>query len=302
MVETKINIGHTPLVRLKRIEELYHLPFELYGKDESKNPTGSIKDRAAYYMIKNALDNGSINENSIIVEATSGNMGISIAYICSLYHLRCVLFMPISASKERREMMSQYGAELVLVDGGMSQCVDASLKFQQEHPEAYILDQFNNPFNPKAHEETTSQEIIESLGCTPDYFLAGFGTAGTLIGNARAFKRSGTCTIIGVEPLNSPLVTKGEAHPHLIQGIGANFIPGIFDRSFVDEVITVSGEDAYKGTKLLYKEENLFMGISSGAALMSLLNYKDNIKENSKVVIILPDSGNRYRSIDGLYE
>ena len=303
MGKTVKDIGNTPLLRLKRIEEKYHLPFALYAKYEASNPTGSIKDRPAYSIIQNALKNNQLNENSVIVEATSGNMGISFAFIAHELNIKCRIYMPQSASIERRRKMQEYGAEIVLVEGGMSKAVEEALEYVKNNEHAYYTDQFANPYNPLAHYENTSREIIESLGSTPDYFFAGVGTGGTLIGNARRFKENNKdVKIYGIEPYESPLLSKGEAHPHLIQGIGANFVPKIYDASLVTEILTVSNMEAYEGARILKREEELFCGITSGANLFGVIKYKDKIKENSKVVIILPDSGDRYLSVEGLYE
>lgn len=303
MNKIDIKVGNTPLIELKNIEEYYHLPFRLFAKDESHNPTGSIKDRAALSIIQSALDSGEIKEGDTIVEATSGNMGISLAYIAKLYHLSCRIYMPSSASKERKEMMENYGAEVIIVNGAMKDCVEEAINYSKDNPHAYYTDQFVNRNNPLAHILTTSKEIISSLNKTPDYFFAGVGTGGTLIGTSKGLKEKDNHTkIIGIEPASSPLLTEGRSGAHKIQGIGANFVPSIYQKEYVDEVITVSNEEAYLGAKLLKEKENLFNGISSGAALMGAIKYRDKIKENSDVVIILPDSGNRYLSVEGLYE
>lgn len=298
-----VNVGHTPLIRLKNIENKYHLPFELYAKLEANNPTGSIKDRPALSIIENALKNKEINSSSTIVEATSGNMGISFAYLAREFNMKCVIFMPETASIERRIKMEEYGASIILVKGGMSKAVEEALSYVKEHDNCYYTDQFVNPYNMLAHYEHTSEEIIKDLGRVPDYFVAGMGTSGTVMGNSKKFKEiDPNIKVIGIEPEESPLITKGEAHPHLIQGIGANFIPKLFNPSLVDEVITVSNSEAYEGTRELKKEEGLFVGITSGCALKGAIKLKDKIKENSKVVIILPDSGDRYLSVENLYE
>jgi len=303
MKKSITDIGHTPLIELKNIEKKYHLSFHLYAKLEMNNATGSIKDRPALSIIKHGLEEGKINQDSIIVEATSGNMGISFAFIAREYHLKCKIFMPKSASKERRDIMSSYGAELELVDGGMAQAVEEAIKYCNNEPHAFYCDQFKNKNNPLAHYETTSLEIIKELGETPDYFFAGIGTSGTLMGNAKRFlENNKDVNIIGIEPEESPLITKGEAHPHLIQGIGANFVPDIYNKNLVKKVLTVSSKDAYEGARILKREENIFAGITSGCNLMGVINNKEFIRENSNVVIILPDSGDRYLSVENLYE
>ena len=303
MAKKIADIGHTPLIRLENIEKRFNLSFKLFAKYEADNPTGSIKDRPAYFIIKEALENKEINESTTIVEATSGNMGISFAFIAQELKMKCMIFMPKSASKERRIKMEEYGASIVLVDGGMSQAVEEAVKYCETHPNTYYTKQFSNPHNIKAHYETTSLEIISSLSNTPDYFFSGIGTSGTIMGNAKRFKENNpSMVVVGIEPEESPLLTKGEAHPHLIQGIGANFIPDLFDKKYIDKIITVSSLEAYEGTRILKNEEGLFTGITSGCNLMGVIKNKDFIKENSNVVIILPDSGDRYLSVENLYE
>ena len=295
------NIGKTPLIRLTQIEEVFNLPFELYGKVELHNPSGSIKDRAAKAIILGALARGEISEGAEIVEATSGNMGISLAMIASLMHLGCKIYMPLSASMEREQMMKQYGAEVIRVQGGMKECSEKAQNYCKSHANSYFCDQFNNIDCVLAHYQT-GQEIIDCLGQSPDYFIAGIGTGGTISGCATILKNSGNVQIIGVEPESSPLLTKGIAAPHKIQGIGANFIPSILKRELIDKVIDVSDEQAYYYTRTLKDVAGLFVGITSGAALTALMQMKEEIKAGSKVVLILPDDGNRYLSVEGLYD
>lgn len=296
-------IGKTPLIRLKNLEKELNLNFELYAKLERSNPSGSIKDRAAWFIVKDGIKKNLINEQTVLLEATSGNTGISIAMIAASLNLKCKIFMPSSASKERRLMMEAYGAEVVLVDsGGMAKCVELVEEFAKTNINSFIVHQFENESNIKAHFEGTSLEIINDLGQNPDYFLAGFGTAGTLIGNAKRFKQNGKTIVIGVEPLSSPLVTSGKAASHKIQGIGANFVPSLYDEKLVDKVVDVSDEDAYKFTKMVARKEGMLVGISSGAALAGLNLIKNEIKPGSKVVLIFPDNGERYLSVEGLYD
>lgn len=295
------NIGNTPLIRLTQIEDVFNLPFELYGKVELYNPSGSIKDRAAKAIILGALARGEIQDGAEIVEATSGNMGISLAMIASSMHLGCKIYMPVSASMEREQMMKQYGAEVIRVDGGMKECSEKAQNYCKTHVNSYFCDQFNNLDCVLAHYQT-GQEIMDCLGQTPDYFIAGIGTGGTISGCATILKKRGSVKIIGVEPEASPLLTKGIASPHKIQGIGANFVPSILKRELIDEVIDVSDEQAYYYTRTLKHVAGLFVGITSGAALAALLQMKEEIKAGSKVVLILPDDGNRYLSVEGLYD
>lgn len=300
--DVRKNIGNTPLIRLKNIEREFHLDFEVYGKLERSNPSGSIKDRAALFIIEDGLQKGLIDANTTIVEATSGNTGISISMIAASLGLKCKIFMPSSASKERILMMQAFGSEVVLVnEGGMKRCVELAEK-ETEQNKVFLVHQFENEANIRAHYEGTSKEIIKDLGKCPDYFVAGFGTAGTLIGNAKRFKNEGSTKIIGVEPLASPLVNKGFAGPHKIQGIGANFIPELFKKEYVDEIVDVSDQDAYEFTNVLAKREGLFVGISSGAAVAGVVRNKDKFEKGTKVIVILPDNGERYLSVEGLYE
>lgn len=298
-------IGNTPLVKLNKIIEKYDLSFNLYAKVERNNPSGSVKDRAAYYIIKDAFEKRLINKDSTIIEASSGNMGISLALISSFYNLKCIITMPSNASKERIKMMEAYGAKVILTkkEEGMKGSINEANRLAKEIPSSFLTKQFENEANIKAHYETTSKEILSDLDNKIDVFIAGIGTSGTLIGNAKRFKEElKSVEIIGVEPLSSPLINKNIAGSHLIQGIGANFIPSLYNKNYVDRVLDISNEDAYRGVKLLSSLEGLFVGISSGASLMAALTLNKEIYKNKNVVIILPDNGERYLSVEGLYE
>ena len=298
-------IGNTPLVKLNKIIEKYDLSFNLYAKLERNNPSGSVKDRAAYYIIKDAFEKRLINKDSTIIEASSGNMGISLALISSYYNLKCIITMPSNASKERIKMMEAYGAKVILTkkEEGMKGSINEANRLAKEIPSSFLTKQFENEANIKAHYETTSKEILSDLDNKLDVFIAGIGTSGTLIGNAKRFKEElKSVEIIGVEPLSSPLINKNIAGSHLIQGIGANFIPSLYNKNYVDRVLDISNEDAYRGVKLLSSLEGLFVGISSGASLMAALTLNKEIYKNKNVVIILPDNGERYLSVEGLYE
>ena len=307
------DIGNTPLYRLKGIEYLLDLKFELYAKVEAYNPSGSIKDRVADSVIIDAYGEGTLHTNEEVVEATSGNMGIALAYCTSLMDLRCTIFMPSSASKERKQMMEMYGAKVILVDGAMKDAKDAAEKYVKENPDTFYFDQFNNPGAVEAH-RATGIDIVNDLThedefpVLPDYLIAGIGTGATIVGVASRLKEISEGynlakpVIVGVEPASSPLLTKGETGRHLIQGLGPNFKPSILDTSLIDEVVDAKNEDAYRWTRLLVKHEGLFLGISSGAAMAGLEQIKDQIKEGSKVVVIFPDRGDRYLSVEGLYE
>lgn len=298
-------IGNTPLVKLNKIIEKYDLSFNLYAKLERNNPSGSVKDRAAYYIIKDAFEKRLINKDSTIIEASSGNMGISLALISSYYNLKCIITMPSNASKERIKMMEAYGAKVILTkkEEGMKGSINEANRLAKEIPSSFLTKQFENEANIKAHYETTSKEILSDLDNKLDVFIAGIGTSGTLIGNAKRFKEElKSVEIIGVEPLSSPLINKNIAGSHLIQGIGANFFPSLYNKNYVDRVLDISNENAYRGVKLLSSLEGLFVGISSGASLMAALTLNKEIYKNKNVVIILPDNGERYLSVEGLYE
>ena len=298
-------IGNTPLIELKQIEKAYNLPYKLYGKLERSNPSGSVKDRAARQIILDALENGNIKKDTVVLEATSGNTGISLAMICSALNLKLIIAMPESASVERRQMMAAFGAELILTSAkeGMKGAVEKIDELAKNYPSTFIAHQFENESNVKAHYLTTGKEIIKDLEGNVDVFIYAFGTSGTLIGTGRRLKEyNEKIEVIGVEPLSSPLINEGEAGPHKIQGIGANFVPEIFDKSVVDKVIDVSDESAFKGAKELARKEGLFVGISSGAALAGALSLNKKVYANKNIVIILPDNGERYLSVKGLYE
>lgn len=298
-------VGKTPLVKLNNIKKKFNLSFDIYGKLERSNPSGSVKDRAALFIIKEGLSNGTIAKDSTILEATSGNTGISLAMICAALKIKLVIFMPETASIERRKMMNAYGAKIVLTPGnlGMKGAVDASIKYMEENQNCVLANQFSNKANSKAHEETTSYEIMDDLNNKVDVFMAGFGTTGTLIGTSKTLKQNiPNVEVIGIEPEKSPLVSKGIASSHKIQGIGANFIPEIYDSNYVDRIITVQDEESYEGARMLAKEEGILAGISSGAALMAALKLDNEKYKGKNVVIILPDNGERYLSVDGLFD
>lgn len=289
-------IGNTPIVRLKNIEKLFNLKCELYGKCELFNPGGSIKDRCAYYLINDALENGAITKDSVIIEPTSGNTGIGLAMIGAYLGIKVIIVMPDNMSKERISTMEKYGATVVLTDGknGMKGSIDKAIELSKSYKNAFIPSQFENPSNPKSHYETTGKEIFEDFGNTLDFFVSAIGTGGTISGTARYLKENSPNTkIIGVEPKSSPLITEGKASSHKIQGIGANFIPKNLDLELIDKVLTVSDEDAFLGKDVLAKAEGLLCGISSGCALSAMLEIaKEN--EGKKILAIFPDTGLRY--------
>lgn len=298
-------IGETPLVRLSNIEKHFNLTFNLYAKLERSNPSGSVKDRAAYFIIKDAFERKEIDQDSIVIEATSGNMGISLSMICASFNLKCIICMPENASVERVKMMKAYGAKVILTpkEEGMAGSVKKAEELGKKYKNSFLAHQFENKSNVKAHYETTSWEILKDLEGKVDVFMAGVGTSGTLIGNAKRFKEfNKDIEIIGVEPFSSPLLTKGTSGAHLIQGLGPNFLPTIYEKDLVDRVIDIKNEEAYEGARELAKLEGLLCGISSGAALKGALKLDKDKYKNKNVVIILPDNGERYLSVDNLYE
>ncbi len=293
-------IGNTPLVKLSKISEKYEIENNLYAKLESFNPTNSVKTRPALYMIKDLYKRKIIDKDTTIIEATSGNTGIGLAMVGAYYGNKVILTMPDTLSKERIDYMKMFGAKIILTDGtkGIQESKDKAKTLNKEIKNSVIPSQFANLMNPQAHYETTAVEINEALNNEVDYVFAGIGTGGTITGIGRYFKElDSKIKIIGIEPENSPIITKNYKGKHKIQGIGAGFIPEILNLNFLDEVITVSDEEAFKFTKLLPIIEGISAGISSGAALSATIDYikRNNIK-NKNIVIIFPDSGEKYFS------
>lgn len=295
-------VGSTPLLSVSRYSQKYADKANILCKLEYLNPAGSAKDRIALAMINDAEDQGLIdkNGNTVIIEPTSGNTGIGLAAICASRGYELILTMPSSMSIERRKLLAAYGAKIVLTDAalGMKGAIDEAERLASELPSAFIPSQFSNPANPKAHYLTTAPEIWKDTHGKIDIFVAGIGTGGTLSGVAKYLKeKNPKIIIIGVEPASSPLITQGRAAPHGLQGIGANFIPENYDASLVDEVITVTEQDAYVTAQRLAKSEGILCGISSGAALYAATEISKR-KENSQktIVALLPDTGDRYLS------
>ena len=291
-------IGNTPLVRINKLNTGYS---DIAAKVEFFNPAGSIKDRAALSMIEEAEKEGLIEpEKTTIIEPTSGNTGIGLALVCLLKGYKLILTMPDSMSKERRDILKAYGAELVLTDGtkGMQGAVDEAERLHKENKASFIPQQFNNPANPKIHYETTAEEIWNDTDGKVDIIVAGVGTGGTISGIAKKLKeKNPNVKAIAVEPYSSPVITQGKAGAHQIQGIGANFIPKNYNADLIDEVITVKNEDAVNTARNLADKEGIFAGISSGAALHAAIELSQRQENKGKlIVVILPDTGMRYLS------
>ena len=296
-------VGSTPLVRLERIEKEFHLKCRLFAKYERNNPTGSIKDRIAKEILLNALERKEINQDTVIVEPTSGNTGIGLCAVAASLGLKAVIFMPSSMSVERRKMMTAFGAEIVLTDAkaGMPGAIEAAKEFASKTPNSYIPGQFDNLDNSLAHYKTTGPEIYRDLDGNVDVFLAGFGTGGTITGTSRYLKEQKKDILtIGIEPEESPVISKGVKGPHKIQGIGAGFKPAVLDLTYVDKVVAVPSEIAYEFARLLARKEGLFCGISSGANVYEAVEIAKTM-EDKNIVTVLPDNGERYLSVEGLF-
>lgn len=284
-------IGNTPLIKLG--------DSNMYAKMEKYNLTGSIKDRAALRIIEEAIKANRINNDTTIIEATSGNMGISIACICKIKNLKCIIVMPDNMSKERRQLIKAYGATIILTNGnlGMNGALEKVEELKQEISNFFVVSQFSNYNSVLAHYCTTAKEIIKELKDV-DCVIAGIGTAGTIMGISKYLKKyNQNIHIIGVEPLNSPVLTNGKTGPHKIQGIGPNFISPLVEQKLIDEVVNISDDEAYDGVRELLNSYGIFVGISSGAT------YKAGLKVNDKyknIVLIFPDGGERYLTVEGL--
>lgn len=285
-------IGSTPLVRIDSKDAT------ILAKAEFLNPGGSVKDRIAYAMIKDALDRGLINKESIIIEPTSGNTGVGLAMVCARFGIKLVLTMPSSMSIERQKLVKAYGAEVVLTDPtlGMKGAIDECDRIAKENPNSFLTKQFSNPANPEIHSKTTALEILEDV--VPDLFVAGFGTGGTISGVGKVLKeKNPNIQIIAVEPASSPLLSRGEAGAHKIQGIGANFVPENLDRSVVDEFFVVEDDDAFSVARDLARKEGLLVGISSGANVYAARELAKRAKNSGKTIVtVLCDTGERYLS------
>ncbi|HWP96071.1 MAG TPA: cysteine synthase A [Syntrophomonadaceae bacterium] len=295
-------IGNTPLLDLSNYSRINQLKARMIAKLEYFNPAGSVKDRIGYAMIKDAEDRGLINKDSVIIEPTSGNTGVALAFVAAAKGYRLILTMPETFSLERRNLLKALGAELVLTPGpeGMSGALRVADELAASIPNAFIPQQFKNPANPAAHRATTAEEIWRDTGGQVDIFIGGIGTGGTVTGVGEVLKeRKPGVRIVAVEPYDSPLLSGGQAGPHKIQGLGANFIPEVLNRAILDEVFKVKNDDAFKTARALAKTEGLLVGISSGAAAFAATQIAQRPENQGKmIVVLLPDTGERYLSTE----
>lgn len=293
-------IGNTPILELKRSGSVWKTCAPIYAKLEYFNPLGSIKDRAALYMINEAQKSGKIREGTVVIEPTSGNTGIGLASVAAARGYRIIIVMPETMSVERRQLMKAYGAELVLTEGakGMKGAIAKADELAKEIPNSFVPGQFVNPSNPKAHIETTGPEIYEDTDGKVDYFVAGVGTGGTVTGVGQYLKRKvPSVKVVAVEPASSPVLSQGVAGAHKIQGIGAGFVPDVLDTKVYDEIIPVSNEDAFADGRLVGRKEGVLVGISSGAALHAAVELARRPENEGKTIVVLfPDTGDRYLS------
>lgn len=293
-------VGNTPLLELQNIAKKENLAARVLAKLEYRNPAGSVKDRVALSMILDAEEKGLLKPGSVIIEPTSGNTGIGLASVAACRGYKVIIVMPDSMSMERRLLMGAYGAQLVLTEGtkGMQGAIDKADELASQLPGSFIPGQFDNPANAAAHKATTGPEIWTDTDGQVDIFVAGIGTGGTITGTGTYLKeKNPNIKVVAVEPAGSPLLTKGIAGPHGLQGIGANFVPSVLDTTIYDEVISVTEEQAYAAGRLMGRTEGILVGISSGAALhaaMVLAKRPENTGKN--IVVLLPDSGDRYLS------
>ncbi len=295
-------IGNTPLLELTNIEKKYNLKAKLLAKLEYLNPAGSVKDRVALSILNDLESQGKLTPGSVIIEPTSGNTGIGLAAVGAARGYSVIIIMPDSMSAERQMLMTAYGAELILTDGalGMSGAIEKAEQLKKEIPNSIIAGQFVNPANPKAHFDTTGPEIYRDTDGKIDIFIAGVGTGGTITGTGEYLKSlNPDIKVVAVEPASSPLLSNGTAAPHKIQGIGANFIPEVLNTGIYDEIITVKNDDAFASGRLIAKNEGVLVGISSGAALWAAIEVAKRDENKGKtIVVLLPDTGDRYLSTE----
>ena len=293
-------IGGTPLLELANIEKKENLSSKLLAKLEFFNPGGSIKDRVAKAMIEDAEEKGILKEGSVIIEPTSGNTGIGLASVAAAKGYRLIITMPETMSVERRKLIAAFGAELVLTNGakGMNGAIEKAEELSREIPNSIIAGQFVNPANPKAHFDTTGPEIWQDTDGKVDIVVAGVGTGGTITGIGEYLKsKNPDIKIVAIEPSDSPVLSGGKAGAHGLQGIGAGFVPEILNTEIIDEIITITTEEAYEASRMLATTEGVLVGISSGAALYGAMQIAKK-EQNKNIVVILPDTGDRYLSTD----
>ncbi|WP_329886009.1 cysteine synthase A [Pseudoramibacter faecis] len=294
-------VGKTPLLELTRVEAAEQVGAKVLAKLEYFNPAGSVKDRIAKAMIEDAEAKGQLKPGSTIIEPTSGNTGIGLAAVAAAKGYKVILTMPETMSVERRNLLKDYGAKLVLTDGasGMKGAIAKAEELTKDTPDSFVPGQFVNPANPKAHRETTGPEIWEDTDGAVDIFVAGIGTGGTLTGAGEYLKaKKPDVTIVGVEPAGSPVLTEGHGGPHKIQGIGAGFVPDTLNTDIYDEIITVENDDAFDTTRKIAKTEGVLAGISSGAAVWAALQLAKRPENKGKTIVaLLPDTGDRYLSM-----
>lgn len=293
-------IGNTPLMELTNYEENNSLNAKLIAKLEYFNPLGSVKDRVAYSMIEDGIKRGVINKDTVIIEPTSGNTGIGLAFVCASKKLHLILTMPDTMSVERRKIVTALGAEIVLTQGrlGMQGAIAKASELKEEYGNAFIPQQFENPSNPEIHKVTTAREIWEDTDGKVDIFVSSVGTGGTITGTGLGLKeKNPDIKVVAVEPAGSPVLSGGKPGPHKIQGIGAGFVPEVLDMSVVDEIIPVSNEDAFDAAREIAKSDGLLVGISSGSVIHAakLLAQREE-NRNKNIVVLLPDTGERYLS------
>ncbi|MFW5780427.1 MAG: cysteine synthase A [Bacillota bacterium] len=293
-------IGNTPLLRLNNYKKKYSLSGDIFVKLESFNPLSSVKDRIGQALIEDAEKKALINKDTVIIEPTSGNTGIALAFVCASRGYRLILTMPETMSVERRNLLTAFGAEIFLTDGskGMKGAIEKAEELVEKIDNSFMPAQFNNPANPEIHKKTTALEILNDMDSNLDFFVAGIGTGGTITGVGEVLKQKiDKIKVIAVEPQGSPILSEGKTGPHKIQGIGAGFIPDVLNQNIYDRVISVSSEDAIKTSRALAKTEGVLAGISSGAALYAAtLIAKDPLNKDKKILALLPDTGERYLS------